>query len=87
MFDYRNQRRVARIMPARPQKEVKLCNTSNDEVEDSEALDMACAAAVFVADPVCELAMPVRLLHKAALTFKHCVLQWNVIYGLALFVF
>ena len=48
---------------------------------------MACAAAVLVADPVCELAMPVRLLHKAALTFKHCVLQWNVIYGLALFVF
>lgn len=75
MFDYRNQRRVARIVPpARPQKEAKFCNTSNDEVEDSEALDMACAAAVLAADPVCELSMPVHLLHKAALTFKHCVL-------------
>ena len=75
MFDYRNQSRVARtVPPARPQKEGKVCNTVNDEVGDSEALDMACAAAVPAADPVCELAMPVRLLHKAALTFKHCVL-------------
>ena len=65
IFVCRDQRRVARsVPPARPQKEAKLCSASRDEVEYSEALDMACAEAVPVADPVSELTMLVRLLHK-----------------------